>query len=339
MQLSGFDGFAIFSGGGHCFSGGGWAEPRGDADAAKEADRRGLLSRRHRRRAERDARRGGQGLPDQTPFLRIETGMHTAVIKLMGVDAACARIATASDDKTVRLWSLPDGKLQRTIRLPIGPGDGGKVFAAALSPDGRRIAAGGSDASFLKLGSHSLSVIDLDLGLIRRVGTFPNEFTASPSPRTVLAWRSAWTPNGIRVYDWTSGKELFADRDYAADIYGLAFAPDGSLIASSYDGQLRRYGKGSPPDRQARRAGGQARVTRRFVQNCTLTSWARPCRPQSDQCAGAHCVLFSARPRPPAVTVSIGASWAMETTLSRKWTKSRTRGRKLHLTEAKARVG
>ena len=29
----------------------------------------------------------------------------------------------------------------------------------------------------------------------------------------------------------------------------------------------------------------------------------------------------------------------METTLSRKWTKSRTRGRKLHLTEAKARVG
>ena len=39
------------------------------------------------------------------------------------------------------------------------------------------------------------------------------------------------------------------------------------------------------------------------------------------------------------MTVSIGASWAMETTLSRKWTKSRTRGRKLHLTEAKARVG
>src|ERR1700738_1597954 len=41
----------------------------------------------------------------------------------------------------------------------------------------------------------------------------------------------------------------------------------------------------------------------------------------------------------PAVTVSIGGSWAMETTLSRKWTKSRTRGRKLHLTAAKARVG
>ena len=76
--------------------------------------------------------------PDQTPFLRIETGMHTAVIWRIGVDAACARIATASDDKTVRLWSLPDGKLQRTIRLPIGPGNGGKVICGG---DFRRTAA------------------------------------------------------------------------------------------------------------------------------------------------------------------------------------------------------
>ena len=52
----------------------------------------------------------------------------------------------------------------------------------------------------------------------------------------------------------------------------------------------------------------------------------------------AACYFLRQAPS-PAVTVSIGASWAMETTLSRKWTKSRTRGRKLHLTEAKKRVG
>src|SRR5580700_1490800 len=61
--------------------------------------------------------------PDQRPFLRVETGMHTAPIKRIGVDAACTRMATPSDDKTVRLWSLPDGRLERTIRLPIGAGD------------------------------------------------------------------------------------------------------------------------------------------------------------------------------------------------------------------------
>ncbi len=69
--------------------------------------------------------------------------MHTAAIKRIGVDASCSLLATASDDKTVRLWSLPDGKPKRVIRLPIGDGDAGKVYATALSPDGRLLAAGG----------------------------------------------------------------------------------------------------------------------------------------------------------------------------------------------------
>ena len=46
----------------------------------------------------------------------------------------------------------------------------------------------------------------------------------------------------MRVFDSASGAELLADRNYADSVYGLAFAPDGSLIASSDDGQLRRYG-------------------------------------------------------------------------------------------------
>ena len=52
--------------------------------------------------------------PDQRPFLRIEIGMHLANIMNIGVDAACRTLATASIDKTVRVWSLPDGKLQPT---------------------------------------------------------------------------------------------------------------------------------------------------------------------------------------------------------------------------------
>jgi hypothetical protein len=74
------------------------------------------------------------GNPDPTPILRIETGMHSAVIWRIGADAQCRLLATGSEDKTMRLWST-DGKPLRTQRLPIGPGDEGKVYSVAVSPD------------------------------------------------------------------------------------------------------------------------------------------------------------------------------------------------------------
>jgi len=84
-------------------------------------------------------------------FLRIEPGMHTAMIGRIGVDAAGTLIVTGSDDKTARLWALPEGgrgsaELLRALRVPIGEGNDGKVYAVALSPDGKWVAAGGWDA-------------------------------------------------------------------------------------------------------------------------------------------------------------------------------------------------
>ena len=42
-------------------------------------------------------------------FLRIEPGMHTATIWRIGVNAAGTLMVTGSDDKTARLWALPEG--------------------------------------------------------------------------------------------------------------------------------------------------------------------------------------------------------------------------------------
>ena|SRR6266853_5897214 len=51
------------------------------------------------------------------PVLVIDPGMHTAPIKDVGVDVAGRIAVTGSWDKTVRVWSLSDGKLLRTCRL------------------------------------------------------------------------------------------------------------------------------------------------------------------------------------------------------------------------------
>src|SRR5688572_23297194 len=85
--------------------------------------------------------------PPQDPVLRIDPGMHTAPIRRIGVDATCSLLATGSHDKTVRLWRLPEGRLIRTLRQPIGPGDDGKIYAVALAPDGSWVAGGGWDAA------------------------------------------------------------------------------------------------------------------------------------------------------------------------------------------------
>ena len=50
---------------------------------------------------------------------------------------------TGGDDRTVRIWSVADGKLLRTIWIPVGPENVGDVYAVAISPDGSTIAAGG----------------------------------------------------------------------------------------------------------------------------------------------------------------------------------------------------
>jgi Caspase domain len=181
--------------------------------------------------------------PDHRPFLRIETGMHTAPIQRIGVDAACSLLATASNDKTVRLWSLPDGKPKRVVRLPIGEGDAGKIYATALSPDGRLLAAGGWDAAWEKTGKHTLTILDLSSGALRRFGAFEDviaQIAFSADGRRVAV--GLGRQNGVRVLDSATGAELLADRDYRADVYGLAFAPNGGLIVSSLDGKLRRYG-------------------------------------------------------------------------------------------------
>src|SRR5215470_10952305 len=85
----------------------------------------------------------GAAEPPTTPMLRLETGMHTASIRRIGVDAAQRYLVTGSHDKTVRVWELASGRLLHTLRPPLGAGDEGKSSAVALSPDGNIIAAAG----------------------------------------------------------------------------------------------------------------------------------------------------------------------------------------------------
>jgi hypothetical protein len=86
--------------------------------------------------------KNGPDLYDR-PVLAVDPGMHSATIWSLAVDADGHFAVTGSDDRTVRIWSVADGKLLRTIWIPVGPEKVGDVYAVAISPDGATIAAGG----------------------------------------------------------------------------------------------------------------------------------------------------------------------------------------------------
>lgn len=53
----------------------------------------------------------------QTPLLHLNTGMHTAAILKLGVDAANRYLATGSLDKTIRVWELGTGRTCLVVTL------------------------------------------------------------------------------------------------------------------------------------------------------------------------------------------------------------------------------
>ena len=184
--------------------------------------------------------------PSQDPELRIETGMHVAPIRSIDVDRACKIAVTGSEDKTVRVWSLPNGRLLRTLRVPIGPDNGGKIYAVAVSPDAHWVAAGGYDAQADATKEHFVSVFDAASGVLAaRVGPFAGpifHLAFSPDGRWLAATGAA--DIGLKVVEAQTWRIVVEDRAYGGDSYGAAFARDGRLYTVALDGKLRAYRPG-----------------------------------------------------------------------------------------------
>ena len=175
--------------------------------------------------------------PQNEPQLRVEAGMHTAIARHVALSADGKRMVSASYDKTIRVWSLPDGRLENVFRVPIGEGFEGSIFAIALSPDGKTIAVGG----WMK--QKFVYLLDATSGeIIRTLGPNPEvtiNLAFSPLGGNLVA---VFGSNfGMRMYDASTGAVLAEDKAYSDDTNGLAFSENGTFATGSYDGLLRLY--------------------------------------------------------------------------------------------------
>ena len=186
------------------------------------------------------AQQPADGLSSE-PILRIETGKHVASIRRIDTDASNRFVVTASNDKTARVWSLPDGRLQKILRLPIDQGDIGKAYSVAISPDGSTIAVGGWTGP---RGHLNIFLFDRVSGeLKQRLADLPNvtlHLAYSLDGRRLVALLGG--KNGIRVFDAENGyRPLESDTQYGDSSYRAAFDPLGRLVTTSYDGFVRLY--------------------------------------------------------------------------------------------------
>ncbi len=185
-----------------------------------------------------------QPLSDE-PMLQLDVGMHTDEITKLATDPQNQYLVTGSLDKTVRIWKLSDeGKLWKTLRLPIGQGNEGKIYAVAIAPDARTVACAGWTGLAWE-SKASVYFFDVETGqLIRRITDLPNVVRHLSYNRFGDSLAIALGGNsGVRLYQIKDYSLVMWDKHYDGTAYMVDFDNKGRFAVTSEDGYIRLYNK------------------------------------------------------------------------------------------------
>jgi WD40 repeat protein len=240
---------------------------------------------------------------------------HTDTVTAVAVSGDGAVAVSASDDGTVRLWSLPTGRAVATLTirelppgseqvklvsdgrvLAINPWSFAKPQTLAASPDGRWLA--------VCLGDDTIRLFSLPEGRPGPVLSGEKErirgMLFPAGGQTLVSWSSA---GAVTVWSLPGGEFAARLEAGAAGVYAVAASPNGKLLASGHAGGVialwdleQREFRGFLFDPEANRTDGLV-----YTQEGVTYALACGATPPPGSVCTCNCVLarYTAPPPPP----------------------------------------
>ncbi|MBD0401362.1 caspase family protein [Flammeovirga sp. EKP202] len=170
-------------------------------------------------------------------FLRLNNEMHLEEIS--DVCQSSKYYFTTSQDKTIKVWDITTGDLIKTLRVPIGEGLIGKLFACAVSNDESILAVGGYTGEHKK--NKSIYLFNIQTWEIKQViAGLPNvvsDLAFHPNNDLIVSF---YSNAQVGIFGLKSGiyykKKVL--NQFEDEIRSINFGPKNQVLITSLDGNI-----------------------------------------------------------------------------------------------------